>query len=106
MDDQSHPKFGGLVLDDEQHFIMRGAIGMLGRQNLVKMQITAIGHFRGKRCMCPIVGGIKLGHCHTCVSDVETNEKIVCQVFFAPIIASLRQIDTHPCGRVTIRFLT
>lgn len=37
MDDEFHPKFGGLVLDDEEHFVVVGGIreGVLGVENFV-----------------------------------------------------------------------
>jgi hypothetical protein len=41
---QLHPQLAGLVLDDEQHLVMGGRQRVLGRENLVQMQIVAIAH--------------------------------------------------------------
>ena len=44
VDRQLHPQFRGLVLDDEQQFVMRARQRLLRVEHAVEMQIVAIGH--------------------------------------------------------------
>jgi hypothetical protein len=44
MDRQLHPEFGGLMLDDEQEFVVRLRQRLLRVQHPFQMQVIAVGH--------------------------------------------------------------
>jgi hypothetical protein len=58
-----HPQFGGLVLDDEQEFVMGGAKRPLRGQDMVERKVVTVGHAPVKRHLRAFTGGIVgLGH--------------------------------------------
>ena len=58
VDGELHPQFRGLVLDDEEQFVMRGGKRFLRLQHLFEMQIVAIGHASSERHLGAALGGI------------------------------------------------
>ncbi len=53
-----HPEFRGLVLDDEQQLVMRGAQRVLGIEHGIKAKVIGIGHAPVERHLRAIAGGI------------------------------------------------
>ncbi len=41
---QFHPQLAGLVLHNEQHFVVVGRARVLGRQDLIERQVVAVAH--------------------------------------------------------------
>ena len=56
-----HPQFRGLVLDDEQHLVMGLGQRLLRRQDMVDLQIVAIGHALPEIGLGAVFGRI-IGH--------------------------------------------
>ena len=48
VDGELHPELADLVLDDEQHLVMRRGAGVLRRQHRVEREVVAIGHCVGE----------------------------------------------------------
>eukprot|EP01031_Cornospumella_fuschlensis_P040600 gene40600-49501_t len=62
MQRKAHPQFGRLVLDNEQHFVMRAGQQALGIKDAVDLQIVAIGHAAVERHLRALAGGVIGGH--------------------------------------------
>ena len=62
MQRKAHPELRGLVLNDEQHLIMRARQQALGVENTVDLQIVAIGHAAVERHLSTLAGGVIGGH--------------------------------------------
>ncbi len=58
MDRKLHPELGGLVLDDEQQFVMRLRERLLRVQHAFQMKIVAVGHPSVERHLGALFGGI------------------------------------------------
>ena len=58
VDRQLHPQFRGLVLDDEQQFVMRARQRLLRVEHALEMQIVAVGHALLERHLRAFLGGI------------------------------------------------
>ena len=56
---KAHPEFRGLVLDDEEHLVMRGGQAILRCQDAVDLQVVAIGHARVEGHLRAIFGGVE-----------------------------------------------
>src|SRR5438552_5082192 len=58
VDGELHPELGGVVLDDEQQFVVRGGERLLRVQHALQMQIVAVGHAPVERHLRTLVARI------------------------------------------------